>query len=155
MSNYEVGFGRPPRATQFKPGQSGNIRGRPKKTPAQLENLARQVLDAPMQYRENGRIKTGPMREVAIKLVVDKAVKGSIEAAELLLAMRTHAMQHGERGVERLIVTDWLPDHPGQTGDQKTQALQAAAPIPGEQSYMSGAGQSPVSDNQPPQNEQS
>ena len=28
--NDEVGYGKPPRATQFKKGQSGNIKGRPK-----------------------------------------------------------------------------------------------------------------------------
>ena len=28
--NYEVGYGRPPRTSQFKKGQSGNPKGRPK-----------------------------------------------------------------------------------------------------------------------------
>ena len=30
-SNYEVGYQRPPKHSQFKPGQSGNPRGRPKR----------------------------------------------------------------------------------------------------------------------------
>jgi hypothetical protein len=29
-SPYKVGYGRPPKATQFKPGKSGNPKGRPK-----------------------------------------------------------------------------------------------------------------------------
>lgn len=29
-SDYEVGYGKPPQQTRFKPGQSGNPRGRPK-----------------------------------------------------------------------------------------------------------------------------
>jgi hypothetical protein len=29
-NNYHVGYGRPPRHTQFKPGRSGNPAGRPK-----------------------------------------------------------------------------------------------------------------------------
>jgi hypothetical protein len=28
--DYEIGYGRPPRHSQFKPGQSGNPKGRPK-----------------------------------------------------------------------------------------------------------------------------
>src|ERR1039458_7972946 len=30
-TTYAVGYGKPPRHTQFKPGQSGNATGRPKK----------------------------------------------------------------------------------------------------------------------------
>ena len=30
--DYEVGFGRPPKKSQFKKGQSGNPKGRPKKS---------------------------------------------------------------------------------------------------------------------------
>ena len=29
--DYEVGYGRPPKKTQFKKGQSGNPKGRPKR----------------------------------------------------------------------------------------------------------------------------
>ena len=28
--DYEVGYGKPPKSGQFKPGQSGNPKGRPK-----------------------------------------------------------------------------------------------------------------------------
>ena len=31
-ADYEVGFGKPPKATQFKGGQSGNPKGRPKES---------------------------------------------------------------------------------------------------------------------------
>jgi Family of unknown function (DUF5681) len=30
MSKYKTGYGRPPKATQFKRGKSGNPKGRPK-----------------------------------------------------------------------------------------------------------------------------
>ncbi|MEW9922579.1 DUF5681 domain-containing protein, partial [Marimonas sp. MJW-29] len=45
--DYEVGYGKPPKSAQFKPGKSGNPKGRPKgsldfKTHVQ-EMLSRQV----------------------------------------------------------------------------------------------------------------
>lgn len=50
----EAGKGKPPRDTQFKPGQSGNLRGRPKGQ----KNVAtgiEEVLTAPVSIAENGR----------------------------------------------------------------------------------------------------
>ena len=44
MSDYEIGYGRPPKSTRFKPGQSGNTKGRPKGS-TNLENLLNKALD--------------------------------------------------------------------------------------------------------------
>jgi hypothetical protein len=50
--SYGVGKGRPPIASQFKPGQSGNWKGRPKgKKPKRPEDV---VLDQMVTVRENG-----------------------------------------------------------------------------------------------------
>jgi hypothetical protein len=47
QQNYTVGFGKPPKASQFKPGRSGNPKGRPKGRPTVeqllLEEAARLV----------------------------------------------------------------------------------------------------------------
>lgn len=38
--NYEVGYGKPPVASQFRRGQSGNTRGRPKKVAPEKSTIA-------------------------------------------------------------------------------------------------------------------
>ena len=41
--DYEIGYKKPPKHTQFKPGQSGNPKGRPPK-PQTIEEAAIQIL---------------------------------------------------------------------------------------------------------------
>jgi hypothetical protein len=42
-SDYPVGYKKPPRHTQFKPGQSGNPRGRPKQSATFADVLTKQL----------------------------------------------------------------------------------------------------------------
>ena len=86
MSNdYEVGYGRPPIEHQFKPGQSGNPRGRPKggknlKTDL-IEELQEQVL-----VTEGGRKQAIPKQRAMIKSLVARAVGGDVRAATAVIA---------------------------------------------------------------------
>jgi len=45
-AQYEVGYGRPPKATRFKPGCSGNPKGRPKGSKAP-KTLLEEALSSP------------------------------------------------------------------------------------------------------------
>jgi hypothetical protein len=121
MADYDVGYGKPPKRTRFKAGISGNLKGRPKRKPMALAEIVGKVLNAPIEYRDQGQIKTATRLELSLKLLVDRAVKGSIHDAGRILSVRAHAQQFGDVGVERLIIRDWLPDYPGQTADQKTK----------------------------------
>jgi uncharacterized protein DUF5681 len=121
MSNDDVGYGKPPKNTRFKTGVSGNPKGRPKRSPMALAEIVGKVLNAPIEYRDRGEIKIASRLELSLKLLVDRAVKGSIHDAGRILAARVYAQQFGDVGMERLIITDWLPDYPGQTADQKTR----------------------------------
>ncbi|MBI1218207.1 MAG: hypothetical protein GC186_06625 [Rhodobacteraceae bacterium] len=65
--NWEVGYGRPPKATRFKPGQSGNPRGRPKEANG-LGDVLRKRLYAKYPVQENGRPKRLTLLEVILQV---------------------------------------------------------------------------------------
>jgi Family of unknown function (DUF5681) len=119
MTKSDVGRGRPPKHSRFKPGTSGNPKGRPKKVTG-LGQITSNVLNTSVEYREGGRWKKTPRRELTIKTFVKKALSGSVSAAEMLLKLRSQA-QGGTVGTQRIVVRNWLPDYPGQTGEQKSR----------------------------------
>jgi hypothetical protein len=41
MSSYNIGYRKPPKQYKFKPGRSGNPKGRPKYNPAGLAEIIR------------------------------------------------------------------------------------------------------------------
>jgi len=90
-----------------------------------VRNSAGQVLNAPAEYRERGQTKKATRRELTLRNYVRLALKGDVKAAETLLRLRAHAQRFGDAGNDRVEVTDWLPDHPGQTGAQKTREFAA------------------------------
>ena len=83
--NYEVGYGRPPKHTQFKPGQSGNAKGRPRKS-KDLARLIDAELDAVIPTMESGRRKHISKREALVKQLVNLAIKGNAKPLQLVLA---------------------------------------------------------------------
>lgn len=75
--DYEVGYGKPPKATQFKKGQSGNSKGRPKKS-ENVRTLLRETLNQRVQVRVNGKVKTIRLREAYVQKLTEKAMNGSM-----------------------------------------------------------------------------
>jgi hypothetical protein len=80
----EVGYGKPPRSTQFKPGQSGNRAGRPRGA-KNFATALEQELNSPVIVTENGRRKRISKRQVIAKHLVNKAAGGDFKAIPLLL----------------------------------------------------------------------
>jgi hypothetical protein len=83
-SRYSVGYGKPPSNGQFKPGQSGNPRGRPKGA----KNFATAIDDelrARVTVTENGARRRVSKREVIAKRLVNRAAEGDLRALPLLL----------------------------------------------------------------------
>jgi hypothetical protein len=129
MANKKIGYGNPPDATKFKRGVSGNPKGRPKRKPTALGEIIRNALNSPVRYRDKNKTKTTTLRELMLRLLIERAAKGDLAAAEHVLKVRAQAKRDGEMGIETLRITDWLPDRDGQTGEQKTREFEGSKPI--------------------------
>jgi hypothetical protein len=82
--DYEVGYGKPPRDTRFKRGQSGNPRGRPPGA-KNLSTLLNEALNELVVVTENGGRKRISKRQAAFKQLVNDAAKGNWRALKLLV----------------------------------------------------------------------
>lgn len=111
MADYTIGYRKPPKQFQFKSGVSPNPQGRPPKPkPTKLADVIRSTLTAPIQYREHGRSKTTTRLALSLKMIVDSAVKGDLDAADLILTIRAKALQSGDVGANLLEIHGGLPD---------------------------------------------
>ena len=80
----EIGYGKPPKRTQFQPGVSGNPRGRPRVSknvrPAvredQLTKLIFQEANRKINIREDGRARKIKMAEAILRSLAAKAAQG-------------------------------------------------------------------------------
>jgi hypothetical protein len=70
---YEVGYARPPRATQFKKGQTGNSKGRPKGG-KNFETRVRAAFDRRITIREHGRERRVTVAEAILTKLTAEAL---------------------------------------------------------------------------------
>ena len=94
-----VGYGNPPVDSRFKPGESGNPGGRPKKTPDFLEDAAA-ILTAPVTGQAKGKEITLPMMQAMFRRLCRKALKGDNatlrRVIDLMLTLEPAARQEAE-----------------------------------------------------------
>ena len=91
--DYEVGKGRPPKQSQFKPGKSGNPRGRPKGAKG-TKTILNEALSERVTIVKDGRQKTMSKREVIIHNHVALAAKGDLRALNALYALMSNLDAH-------------------------------------------------------------
>jgi Family of unknown function (DUF5681) len=82
----EGGYGRPPKNTRFKPGRSGNEKGRPKGTRNLKTDLA-SVLQTRVAIREDGELRHVSRQEAMLLTLCTKALQGDTKASSQLFSM--------------------------------------------------------------------
>lgn len=99
MSEYDedkpVGYGNPPKPNRFKPGQSGNPKGRPKGANS-LGRLLDRELREKVTIREGKTTRKITKKEALVKRLVKDAADGKASAMRDLMAL----IQAGEMKAE-------------------------------------------------------
>jgi hypothetical protein len=83
-AGYEVGYGRPPKHTRFRKGQSGNPKGRPKGAKA-FNTIVRETLTTKLRVRTAKGRKNVTHVQALMMQTIESALKGSRQDRHELL----------------------------------------------------------------------
>jgi hypothetical protein len=81
---YEVGYGKPPKSTQFQPGKSGNPKGRPKGI-RNLNTDLEEELSLQILVTEGGTQQQTTKQRAMLKSLFAKALNGDVRASGVLI----------------------------------------------------------------------
>ncbi len=84
--DYEVGYGKPPKSGQFKKGQSGNRKGRPKGARG-LKTDLKAELGKRVTITENGRQRMLTMQQLMVRQLTTGAGKGDLRAIAQIMEL--------------------------------------------------------------------
>lgn len=95
---YDVGYGKPPKSTQFKPGKSGNPKGRPKES-LSLKTILRRELTQKIDIRDGDGTRRITKKEALIKSLMVKAIKGDLNTVKALIVIAGEDAEPAENPV--------------------------------------------------------
>ncbi len=119
MADYECGYMKPPKSGQFKPGQSGNPKGRPSGS-KNIYKLLDDIVNEKIQMTKNGKPVRISKKQAMLFQAVNKAVQGDLKAFQTLLPVMAEADHKKEelakvadaiRQDDKEILTQYLKDH--------------------------------------------
>jgi hypothetical protein len=109
--SYEVGYKKPPKATRFPKGKSGNPSGRPRKArlPVDPGLLLNTIDNEEIRVKIDGKWKRMTAAEAQFRQLFAKGIKGDLATARLLAKMAfdySAAEDHGSYGYEIMSETE-------------------------------------------------
>ena len=99
--SYKVGYKKPPKSGQFKPGESGNPRGRPPKV-KNTSDILKKELDQEVTLTEGSQRITLTKKQAMLKHLVNKAVGGDFRAA-IFVFSQAQALEISEETQEEAV----------------------------------------------------
>jgi hypothetical protein len=123
-----VGYGHPPKATQFKKGQSGNPKGRPKGS-RPVGAVLQEILGQRIAVTENGKTRRLPALEVMLRRLANDAMRSEPVALKLMLSLFDRYGQSPEAGIrldevlaeDKTILANYLKQPSNRSGQSRTQ----------------------------------
>jgi Family of unknown function (DUF5681) len=115
MSEYKIGYAKPPKSGQFKRGKSGNPKGRPKGSLKLATDLAAE-LNEQITVREDGKARRVSKQRALIKSLMAKALQGDIRANAAVLSLYAR------------VITDLPDDEDSIVEENELQILRQFAP---------------------------
>ena len=102
QNNYETGYCKPPKHTQFKPGFSGNKKGRPKGATSNINDLLGKELNAKVILKDGTKM---PKNKALVKQLSNKALSGDLNSIKLVLNImnKREKNQLGKNFIDKLI----------------------------------------------------
>ena len=134
---YAVGYGKPPKASRFKPGTSGNPGGRPKGSgrakPAdvvveQMKALVLEEAYRPIQIRDGDKLVELPLVRAVVRSLGLNAAKGQHRSQTTLLDLVTAV--EGERRSNRERLFEEVIDYKQHWEKEIALARRAGLPEP-------------------------
>ncbi|EKS31803.1 DUF5681 domain-containing protein [Afipia clevelandensis] len=84
VRDQDVGYGKPPKAHQFKPGKSGNPKGRPEGAKSEATILL-ELLNRKVEMRQNGKIRKITILEGILSKLTEDSLRGNTKSAAFVL----------------------------------------------------------------------
>lgn len=81
--SYQVGYRKPPKATRFKPGTSGNPKGRPRGR-KNLATILGKIMNEKVTIKEGDIVKKVTKGEAMVMTTMNRALKGDDRAVTTL-----------------------------------------------------------------------
>lgn len=106
-TSYAVGYGKPPVASQFKRGQSGNPKGRPKSAKG-LNTIVRDTLTQTVVVRTPSGEKRISRIEAALHKAVELAMKGNPRTLAQLIKLYADAVPEAKSTADEQVPTEDL-----------------------------------------------
>jgi len=100
-ADYDVGYGRPPVHTRFKPGQSGNPKGRPAGG-ANAKTTVERLINEKVSVREGEKTRQMTKLEALLQAHTMKAIKGDPRSASIVIGVVAKMGLFGDQAEETL-----------------------------------------------------
>lgn len=149
----EVGYKKPPKRTQFQPGQSGNPRGRQKGSRGLKTDLAAELATTYTTMINRQAVK-GTKQRLALKALTTRAAHGDVKSIALLISMTMQVLGPEDRGSGKVALSsrdqallDQLLSDDVEDDEQDVTGPEPEADCAGGADGNSGGRSPPVADS--------